>query len=130
MDGFIERAVDARGEGTVELRHLFWRCGGRLLHQRELDGREDVVGRDGARRAGELVAALRALDRVHEARALQQGEDLLEVDFRNAELLRDRDDRDGSAGGVAAGEVCHGGEAVAALGGNLHAHVLPFLALW
>ena len=120
FDGVVERRVDARVEGVVELGHLLRRGGRGFLHEGELDGGEDVVGRDLARCAGELVAALRALDGVHEPRALEQGEDLLEVDLRDAELLRNRDDGDGCACGVVACQICHGCQAVASLGRNLH----------
>ena len=61
LDGLVERREDAGGEGAVELGHLLLGGGGRLFHQGELDGGEDVVRRDLARCAGQLVAALQGL---------------------------------------------------------------------
>ena len=124
LDGLVERCEDAGGEGAVELRHLLLGGGRRLLHQGEFDGGEDVVRRDLAGCAGQLVAALAALDGVDEAGALQQGKDLLEVDLGDAELLRDADNRDRRAGRVIAREVRHGSEAVAAFSRNLHLYSL------
>ena len=65
-----------------------------------------------------------ALDGIDEARALQQREYLLEVDLRDAELLRDTDDRDRLARSVIAGQVRHGRKPVAAFSRNLHRYSL------
>ena len=124
LDGLVERSEDAGGEGAVELGHLLLGGGGRLFHQGELDGGEDVIRRDLTRRTGQLIAALAALDGIDEASALQQGKDLLEVDLGDAELFRDADDRDRRASGVIAREIRHGSEAIAALSRNLHLYSL------
>ena len=116
--------ASSSGVGAVELGHLLLGGGGRLFHQGELDGGEDVIRRDLTRRTGQLIAALAALDGIDEASALQQGKDLLEVDLGDAELFRDADDRDRRASGVIAREIRHGSEAIAALSRNLHLYSL------